>query len=520
MIKELELVLSPHDASDESFYRQAIANQLHLATNDVTYIRLLKRSVDARKGKINVRLKAEIFINETPPDELKISRKNYPDVSRQPQVIIVGAGPAGLFAALALIENNLKPVIVERGKEVSARKLDIAKLNRNQIINPDSNYCFGEGGAGTFSDGKLYTRSTKHGNVEDILKTFVAHGASLEILYDAHPHIGSDKLPAIITAIRKTITDAGGEFHFNSRITGFDIKNNQIYGVSDANGNAYKSKNVILATGHSARDIFELFQHEKIYLEFKPFALGIRVEHPQALIDSIQYHSAGNHPYLPAATYQLVEQVDGRGVFSFCMCPGGIIVPAATDKEQVVVNGMSNSHRNSPFANAGIVVTVEEKDLMQYRTDEALAGLRFQEEVERTAFAGVVSGQIAPAQRMTDFTSRKISKSLATTSYHPGVCSAPLHELLPQGIVQRLAKAFREFDKKMHGFYTAEANLLAVESRTSSPVRILRDKESLQHVQIKGLYPCGEGAGYAGGIVSSAIDGIRCAMMITGERSL
>jgi len=429
--------------------------------------------------------------------------------------------PAGLFAALALIENNLKPVIVERGKEVSARKLDIAKLNRNQIINPDSNYCFGEGGAGTFSDGKLYTRSYQTRNVEDILKTFVAHGASPRNPLRCPSAYWFRQVTSHHNRYPQNHHRCRWRISFQqSASPGFDIKNNQIYGVSDANGNAYKSKNVILATGHSARDIFELFQHEKIYLEFKPFALGIRVEHPQALIDSIQYHSAGNHPHLPAATYQLVEQVDGRGVFSFCMCPGGIIVPAATDKEQVVVNGMSNSHRNSPFANAGIVVTVEEKDLMQYRTDEALAGLRFQEEVERTAFAGVVSGQIAPAQRMTDFTSRKISKSLATTSYHPGVCSAPLHELLPQGIVQRLAKAFREFDKKMHGFYTAEANLLAVESRTSSPVRILRDKESLQHVQIKGLYPCGEGAGYAGGIVSSAIDGIRCAMMITGERSL
>ncbi|MCK9618479.1 MAG: NAD(P)/FAD-dependent oxidoreductase [Lentimicrobiaceae bacterium] len=518
MQKELELVLSPEEAADENQIRRKAAKVLHIHPEKINVLHFLRRSVDARSSSIKIKLKILVFSGEDFPEGLKIQKKNYPDVSKSKQVIIVGTGPAGLFAALTLIMHGIKPVLIERGRKVQSRKADIALLNRNQSLNLDSNYCFGEGGAGTFSDGKLYTRSTKRGNVNDILRTFIEHGANPEILFDAHPHIGSDKLPAIITAIRNTILNAGGIFHFDTRITGFCIKNQRITGVTDSKGNLYDGTAVILATGHSACDIYELLYHNNIVIEAKPLAMGVRVEHPQTLINEIQYHSPQHSPLLPAATYTLVEQVDGRGVFSFCMCPGGTIVPAATGNQQIVVNGMSNSRRNSPYANSGIVVAVDMPDIAASQFSGPLATLHYQQEAEKHAFEAANNNQVAPAQRLTDFVSGKLSSSLPNTSYHPGVVSMPVHELLPEGISVRLQKAFTLFNRKMKGFLTGEALVVAIESRTSSPVRIPRNEITFEHVQIKNLYPCGEGAGYAGGIVSSAIDGVNCAKAIATKR--
>lgn len=520
MSEHLELKLSPKDASDPHQWKLNSARILRIPIAKIKEVIPLKRSLDARGQKTWVKLSVEVFLDEeTPPDKISY-RKEYPDVRFRPPVIIVGAGPAGLFAALRLLEAGLRPVIFERGKDVKARKFDIAQLSTESVVNPDSNYCFGEGGAGTFSDGKLYTRSTKRGNVTDILRTLVAHGASEDILIDAHPHIGSDKLPRIITAMRSTITDAGGEFHFNKRITGLLISDRKARGVIDIRGNNYEGIAVMLATGHSARDIYEMLHSSNILIEAKPFALGVRVEHPQAMIDAIQYHNPVKDPYLPASSYSLVKQVEGRGVFSFCMCPGGIIVPSATVAGQVVVNGMSNSRRNSPFANSGIVTTVELEDLTGYHQYGPFAGMRFQEDMEKMSFEAGSGGQTAPAQRLADFVKGVPSPALAPTSYHPGISPAPLHELLPGFISHRLKTAFNLFNGQMKGFLTNEANILAVESRTSSPVRIPRNDDTLEHVQIANLYPCGEGAGYSGGIISSAIDGDRCAAALSQKQKL
>lgn len=511
MPEHLELKLSPKDANDPHQWKVNSARILHIPIGKIREVFPVKRSLDARGQKTWIKLSVDVYLGGETPPARQTYRKEYPDVRFRPPVIIVGAGPAGLFAALRLLEAGLRPVIFERGKDVKARKFDIAQISTASVVNPDSNYCFGEGGAGTFSDGKLYTRSTKRGNVTDILRTLVAHGASEDILIDAHPHIGSDKLPRIITAMRNTITDAGGEFHFNKRITGLLIANNKARGVTDKQGNSYEGLAVMLATGHSARDIYEMLHDSNILIEAKPFALGVRVEHPQPVIDAIQYHNPVKDPCLPASSYSLVKQVEGRGVFSFCMCPGGIIVPSATLPGQVVVNGMSNSQRNSPFANSGIVSTVELDDLADYHQYGPFAGMRFQEDMEHMSFAAGNGGQTAPAQRLADFVKGVASSSLAPTSYHPGISPAPLHTLLPEFISGRLRLAFTMFNDQMKGFLTNEANILAVESRTSSPIRIPRDEDTLEHVQIANLYPCGEGAGYSGGIISSAIDGDRCA---------
>jgi uncharacterized FAD-dependent dehydrogenase len=463
------------------------------------------------------RLKVEVFIGEHLPLSEKISIPSYPDVSRKIPVVIVGAGPAGLFAALTLIRHGFKPVIFERGKDVKARKYDISLLNRGEKLNTESNYCFGEGGAGTYSDGKLYTRSTKRGNVPEILHTLVAHGATEDILIDAHPHIGTDKLPGIIASIRRAILDAGGEVHFNKRVSGLLVKNGKMKGVVLDSEEEYPSGSVILATGHSARDIYRMLDQQGLQLEAKPFALGIRIEHPQQLIDSIQYHMPDRGPHLPAAAYNLVTQVEGRGVFSFCMCPGGIIVPSSTGSNELVVNGMSNSKRNSPYANSGIAVAVEPADWQAYNDEGPFAALRLQETIEAAAWSAAGRTLKAPAQRMTDFVKGKPSATLPECSYNPGLVSTSLSAVLPDFIASRLAKAFADFDAKMKGYLSNEAVLVGVESRTSSPVRIPRNDITLQHPQVSGLYPCGEGAGYAGGIISSAIDGVRCALAVAGK---
>ncbi|OIO99528.1 MAG: FAD-binding protein [Bacteroidetes bacterium CG2_30_32_10] len=510
MQKEITFYLSPEEAANSDVYINYLSQFTGVKKTQISYFRLLKRTIDARSRNIKIHLTFEVFIDELPPQIITEKRK-YIDVSNKKAVVIVGAGPAGLFAALKLIELGIKPVIIERGKDVHTRKLDIASLNRENLMNEESNYCFGEGGAGTFSDGKLYTRSTKRGNVKEILDILIEHGASEEICIDAHPHIGTDKLPKIISNIRETIVNCGGEYHFNSKVTDLIIENSIIRGVVTNNKDSYFGESVILATGHSASDVYHLLQEKKVALEVKPFAIGVRVEHQQQLIDSIQYHQPERGNLLPAASYNVIQQVEGRGVFSFCMCPGGIIVPASTGKEQVVVNGMSNSQRNSPFANAGIVVGLEVEDFSQYSEYGALAGLYFQSAIEKAAFNAGGKTQTAPAQRMVDFVNDRTSANLPPTSYIPGIVSASIKEILPHFITSRLKLAFKEFNNKMKGFYTNEAVLLGVETRTSSPVRIPRDKETLEHIQIKNLFPCGEGSGYAGGIVSSAIDGVRCA---------
>jgi len=513
----IELQLTPKQSTDNDSIRKLAARILKIEPGKIRHLNYLKRSIDARSKKIWIRLKTEVFIGENPPAEEINFRKEYPFVGNRPPIIIVGAGPAGLFAALRLLEKGLRPIIIERGKEVKSRKFDIAQLSREHIVNPDSNYCFGEGGAGTYSDGKLYTRSTKRGDVQGVLRDLVAHGANPEILYEAHAHIGTDKLPAIIAAIRKTILEAGGEFYFNHRVEDFIIENGKLKGVIAKNGTRFEGLSVLLATGHSARDIYRLLYKKTILLEQKPFAMGVRIEHPQALIDYLIYKQEDRGEYLPAATYSVVEQVEDRGVFSFCMCPGGIIVPSATEPGQVVVNGMSNSQRNSTFANAGMVVTVGSEDYLPFADHGPLAGLAYQESIEHLAFSISKETQKAPAQRMVDFIQSRTSQTLKETSYHPGIVSAPLHELLPIEISSRLQQAFPIFDKKLRGYLTDEAQLLMVESRTSSPVRIPRNPDTLEHVMMPNLYPCGEGAGYAGGIVSSALDGINCADQIAAR---
>ena len=512
MSQIIQLSLTPIQAHNSENIQEAISQQLNISKENITDFRLLKRSIDARKRKVKIQLKAEVFINEKIPQY--IIERNYQDVRNKQEIIVVGSGPAGLFASLKLIEHGLKPIILERGKDVQSRRRDIADINKKHIVNPNSNYCFGEGGAGTYSDGKLYTRSKKRGSIKSVLETLVYHGAREEILVDAQPHIGTNKLPKLIASIRDTIIKSGGEIYYNNKVTDFIIKDNTIYGVVTEKGDEILGKSVILATGHSARDIFFLLQKKNIAIEAKPFAVGVRIEHPQRIIDQIQYSCQDRGPYLPAASYRLAEQVNGRGIYSFCMCPGGFIVPAATAPGEIVVNGMSPSKRDSIYANSGIVVEVKNEDLIPFQQYGSLAGLYYQMSIEKIACEAGQNLQIAPAQRMTDFIKNKISPKLNNTSYQPGIISTPLHELLPEAISLSLKKGLKYFDKKMKGYLTNEANIIGVESRTSSPISIPRFKDTLQHIQIKNLYPCGEGAGYAGGIVSAAIDGERCALKI------
>jgi uncharacterized FAD-dependent dehydrogenase len=512
-MNEIQLIVSPEQAADNNFIKRKAAAEIDVNFGDISDIQIVKKSIDARGRYPLVILKLRIFIGKKPQYKYE-NVFNYKNVSGKREIIIVGSGPAGLFAALRLIERGFCPVVLERGKNIHERKKDIAQLNRNQGLNENSNYCFGEGGAGTFSDGKLFSRSKKRGNTQRILEIFHCHGAQDEILYEAHPHIGTDKLPSVVENMRKTIISCGGKMIFNAQVTDFLIKDNQIKGVKIADGEVFSSNTVILATGHSARDIYQLLSYKKIAVQAKGFAVGVRVEHPQDLIDEIQYNRQKNR-YLPSASYNLAAQISGRGVYSFCMCPGGIIVPSATAEKQVVVNGMSASQRNSPFANSGVVVEIRTEDLTDYQHFGELAGLHFQQDLENLAF--VNSGgkfQSAPAQRLTDFVKNKLSADLPKCSYLPDIISSPLHFWLPENVSKRLQEGFWLFNRKMHGFLTSEAAILGVETRTSSPVRILRNEISLQHPQIQGLYPCGEGSGYSGGITSSAIDGERVAEMV------
>jgi uncharacterized FAD-dependent dehydrogenase len=487
---------------------------------------ITRKSIDARARQVKINLTVQAFVGE-PVQERARTRFHFRDVHQaRHQVIIIGAGPAGLFSALSLLEQGIRPVILERGKDVKSRRRDLALLNREGILDEDSNYCFGEGGAGTYSDGKLYTRSNKRGNVDRILQLLVHFGADERILYEAHPHIGTNKLPQIITAMRERILQCGGEVHFGQRVNGFEVKGDGITSVSTASGDRFKGDAFLLATGHSARDVFRLLADAGLEIEAKPFALGVRIEHPQSLIDSIQYHcpiTAGRSPYLPPASYSLVEQVRNRGVFSFCMCPGGIIATASTSPQELVVNGWSPSKRNNPFANSGMVVQVEKKDAWEYlrnkkgnqiRENDPLLMMAFQEDVERKAFHAGGGKFRAPAQRMVDFTQQKVSASLPDCSYIPGLNSAALESVLPSFIHRSLQEGFIAFGKKMKGYFTNDAVVVATESRTSSPVRIPRDPENLHHKQVTNLFPCGEGPGYAGGIVSAAMDGENCAAAI------
>jgi uncharacterized FAD-dependent dehydrogenase len=515
--KKISIKASPSDASDNASLQKIFSAALGLSSGEITGFNLLKQSIDARGKNVWFHVTANVFINE-PYQPASLLPLHFRNVSRaSKKIIITGAGPAGLFAALRLIEHGIKPVVLERGKEVRARRRDLAAINKEGIVHPESNYCFGEGGAGTYSDGKLYTRSTKRGDVHRVLSTLVHFGASEKILYEAHPHIGTNKLPQIITAIREKIIECGGEVLFGKKLIDFHVEKEIIRSVRTADGDELHADAFILATGHSARDIFQLLDAKKISIEAKPFALGVRVEHPQALIDRIQYHCPVRGDHLPPASYSLVQQVNGRGVFSFCMCPGGIIAPAATGNNEIVVNGWSPSKRNNPYANSGIVVSVEEKNIQAFKNHGPLAGMYFQQSVEQKAFNEGGGKLVAPAQRLVDFTRDIVSTSLPDCSYVPGIHSAALKEVLPPFVHQSLQIAFKEFGKKMPGgpdvpgYFTNEAVVVATESRTSSPVRIPRHPENLQHPQIQNLYPAGEGAGYAGGIVSAAMDGEKIA---------
>lgn len=510
-----EIILSPEEAFSEALFYPSLYTKSGIPQGGDTWIKPVKRSIDARARQVIVRVLCEFYPAAQQPATI---RYNSPEnkVEDARRVIIVGSGPAGLFAALRLIEHGIKPVVLERGNDVQGRRRDLAAINKEQHVNPESNYCFGEGGAGTYSDGKLYTRSKKRGDIHRILEILVAHGAKDEILFDAHPHIGTNKLPKLVAALRETIRNAGGEVHFNTRVTDLLIDRDTITGVVTANGDVLKGEAVILATGHSARDIFELLYRKEIQIEAKPFALGVRVEHPQQLIDRIQYHcEVSRGDYLPASSYALVHQAEvqktQRGVFSFCMCPGGFIVPSATAPGEVVVNGMSPSRRDSKFANSGIVVAVDPKDFKEYEKFGPLAAMYFQREIEQRACRIAGGTQVAPAQRLMDFLNKKVSSSLPDTSYQPGLTSVEMREVLPVFLSEALKQGFKNFGEKMKGYLTNEAQIVGVESRTSSPVRIPRDKDTLEHPEIKMLFPCGEGAGYAGGIVSAAMDGERCA---------
>ncbi len=512
MIQELQLRVLPPIAADTDQLRRYVADEKGLALSALKGVRILKRSIDARQRTIFVNLKVRLYINELPTDDEYV-RTDYPDVSAAQAVIVVGAGPGGLFAALRLIELGLRPIVLERGKDVHERKKDLAAISRTQQVDPESNYCFGEGGAGAYSDGKLYTRSKKRGNIEKILNVFCQHGASTAILADAHPHIGTDRLPKVIEAMRQTILDSGGEVHFQTKMTELLLDGDRVVGCV-AGGKEFRGP-VILATGHSARDVYRYLVKEKVELEAKGIAVGVRLEHPARLIDQIQYHrKEGRGQWLPAAEYAFVTQVEGRGVYSFCMCPGGFVIPAATGPEQVVVNGMSPANRGTQWSNSGMVVELRPEDV---EGDDALRLLRYQEELERACWQQANMKQTAPAQRMADFVGGKLSYDLPRSSFAPGLVSSPLHFWMPKPIVTRLQQGFRTFGRQARGFLTNDAVMIGVETRTSSPVRILRNNETLQHVRIQGLFPCGEGAGYAGGIVSAGVDGERCAEMCAEE---
>lgn len=513
-----EILLSPREAFDDSLRNDAIRSQLKLSAEED--YKLLRRSIDARGKKVRVRLRLVVFsTGQEPDDSLAFP---YRDVSSAPAAIVVGCGPAGMFAALRLIELGIKPIVLERGKDVRARRRDLASINKEHIVNADSNYCFGEGGAGTYSDGKLYTRSKKRGDIRRILEILVNHGATSDILVDAHPHIGTNKLPNVVTALRESILAHGGEVHFDTRVEDLILHGEEIKGVITQDGKEWTGLGVILATGHSARDIFTLLHTRGVYIESKPFALGVRAEHNQSLIDRAQYHQPERGPWLPAASYSLVNQVawQGRekGVFSFCMCPGGFIVPAATAPGEIVVNGMSPSRRDSRYANSGIVVAIDPDELGAYARHGPLAGMIFQQEVEQRAWEAGGMTQVAPAQRIEDFVKGKVSSSLNETSYQPGLQSVDMLDVLPPMVGRRLQAGFRLFGRKIKGYMSNQGQIIGVESRTSSPVRIPRDSESLEHPQIAGLFPCGEGAGFAGGIVSAAMDGERCAEALAALR--